>query len=288
VRPATRDGLVPANLQPSIGAARNDYPASYLDGCHTQTDGHASVGTCLYGNLHSTTTIALFGDSHALAWFPAVERLAEQQGWRLLSLTMSTCSPADIAIWVPNWKRVSTECTDWRTNAIARLVKERPAVLLVAGTRGFATADPTGTVLAGDARTQVWEAGMERTLARLRPAVGRLIYLADVPISRVDPPVCLSAHPDSVLACATPVSDAINPDWLAEERHAADLAGVDYIDPTLWICPSSPCPVVLGNFLVYRDAGHLTATFAAALATRLGTAVLSDLASASSGQAPTR
>jgi hypothetical protein len=35
--------------------------------------------------------------------------------------------------------------------------------------------------------------------------------------------------------------------------------------------------VVLGNLLVYRDSGHLTATFAAALTDKLYAAVVADL-----------
>jgi hypothetical protein len=110
--------------------------------------------------------------------------------------------------------------------------------------------------------------------------------MADTPLSLVDPPVCLSAHPTSVLACATPVKSAINAAWLAEEQHMASQEGVGFIDPTPWVCPSSPCPVVLGNLLVYRDAGHLTATFAAALSDRLEQAVLADLARRRPGPIP--
>jgi hypothetical protein len=118
---------------------------------------------------------------------------------------------------------------------------------------------------------------MHRTLAKLVPAAGEVIMIADTPLSLVDPPVCLSQHPSSVLACATPVKDAINAAWLAEEQRVANLEGVGFIDPTRLVCPSSPCPVVLGNLLVYRDSGHLTATFAAALTDKLYTAVVADL-----------
>jgi peptidoglycan/LPS O-acetylase OafA/YrhL len=278
VRAATVDGPVPSDLQPSIGDAQSDYPASYLDGCHTQMDGHPNQGTCLYGNLASPTTIALFGDSHALAWFPAVKRFVDHQGWRLLSLTMSTCSPARIPIYVSDWKRISWECNTWREQAIEQLEAVHPALIIVTGTRGFATTDSSGTnVLTGDARIAVWQAGMQQTLTRLSAAARRVIWLADTPLSRVDPPVCLSQHPTSTLACATPVEDAINPAWLALESNAASTTGTGFIDPQRWVCPSNPCPVVLGNLLIYRDAGHLTATFAAALAGQLGSAILADL-----------
>jgi peptidoglycan/LPS O-acetylase OafA/YrhL len=286
LRPQTPDGPVPANLQPSLADARRDYAAPYLDGCHTQMDGHGTTGTCLYGDLASKTTVVLFGDSHALAWFPAVQRVADRQGWRFLSLTMSTCSPADIHIYVRVWKRISTECDAWRDQTIDRLVSERPSIILVAGTRGFALADDSGTILTGDARTQAWEAGMQRTLSRLVPAADNVIVLGDVPVSRVDPPVCLSQHPNSVLACATQVADATDPTWLNEERRAADRAGAGFIDPSLWVCPSNPCPVVLGPFLVYRDPGHLTATFSQALGGRLGIAIARDVARTRAGSDP--
>ena len=274
-RPATPDEAVPANLVPSLGNARTDYPRAYLDGCHTQIDGSGSTGACYYGNLNASNTIALFGDSHALAWFPAVERFAEKMGWRLLSLTMSTCSPAEIRVWVPDWKRVSWECNAWRQHAVDRLVAERPAVIVVAGTRGFATTDRSGTtVLAGDERAAAWQAGMERTLARLVPAAEHVVLLGDTPLARVDPPVCLSQHPESTLACATTVADAINTSWLELERATADRTGAGFIDPQGWVCPTSPCPVVLGRFLIYRDAGHMTATFSRALGDRLGVAIL--------------
>jgi peptidoglycan/LPS O-acetylase OafA/YrhL len=273
-RPKTQDSPLPANLLPSLVDAAKDYPESYLDGCHVGEQGGTS-GTCLYGNLSSSTTIALFGDSHALAWFPALQRFAEEQGWRLLDLTMSTCNPATIPIWVPAWNRVSWECNVWRQQAIQRLIAVKPQILVVTGTRGFATTDPTGvTVLAGDQRTQAWVSGMQRTLSQLIPNAGTTILLSDTPLSLVDPPVCLSEHTNSTLACATNVEQAINPAWLGTERTVAAANGAQYIDPQLWVCPSSPCPVVLGNFLIDRDQGHLTATFAEALADKLGNAIL--------------
>ncbi len=276
-RPPTPDGPVPANLQPSLGNARQDLPLPYSDGCHTQQDGRPTGASCIYGNPASPTTIALFGDSHALAWFPAIQNIAVRHNWRLLSLTMSACSPATIANYSPARNRVSTECIAWRQGAIDRLVREKPAVIIVAGTRGFEVADASGTVLTGSARTRAWEAGMAATLKRLVPAAGRVIVMADTPVSHVDPPVCLSQHPGSVLACATPVSQAIDQAWLTEEQHAAAQAGARFIDPTPWVCPSGPCPVVLGNILMFRDPSHLTATFSAALADRVDRAIQQQL-----------
>jgi len=275
--PATPDGPVPADLQPSLGAAPEDYPVTFRDGCNVPEGGTASRGTCLYGDVGSATTIALFGDSHAAFWFPALEGLAEREGWRLLNLTMSSCTPADLSVYNSIYKRIYTECPAWRDAAIARLVSTRPAVIVVAGTHGISPVDASGNLFTGDALVEAWEAGMARTLERLIPAAGRVILLADTPTSQFDPPVCLSQHPTSVLACATPLDKAIDLPWLAAERAVVAQTGVGFIDPTYWVCPTSPCPAVIGGLLIYQNAGHLTATYAAALTDRLGAAVLAQM-----------
>jgi hypothetical protein len=274
---STPDGPVPADLQPSLGAAPEDYPVTFSDGCNVPEGGSSSRGTCLYGNLSSKTTIALFGDSHAAFWFPAMEASAEREGWRLLNLTMSSCTPADLSVYNSIFRRIYTECPAWREQAVARLVATRPAVIVVAGTHGISPVDASGRPITGDVLVQAWEAGMARTFERLIPAAGRVILMADTPTSQFDPPVCLSQHPASVLACATPVGKAIDEPWLAAERQVVAQTGVGFIDPTYWVCPTSPCPVVVGNLLVYQNAGHLTATYAAALTDRLGAAILDQM-----------
>src|SRR5487761_2768216 len=142
--PSTLDGPVPADLQPSLGAAPEDYPVTFPDGCNVPEGGHVSRGSCLYGNLNSRTTIALFGDSHAAFWFPAMEAFAEREGWRLLNLTMSSCTPADLSVYNSIFKRIYTECPAWRERPRPRPVAPRPAVIVGAGTQGITPVDPSG------------------------------------------------------------------------------------------------------------------------------------------------
>ncbi len=278
-RPKTQDRPVPANIRPAIARAARDFPKPYFDGCHVEQDGGLpdEIG-CTYGRIDGAKTIVLFGDSHALSWFPAVEKMALRKGWRLISLTMSACTPADIPAYMPKNGTVSEPCAEWRDATLGLIELLRPAVVLAAGTRGFATTDASGTVLTGAARTAAWEAGVERTIDRLKSSGARVIWIADTPIARVNPPACLARHMRSTLACATPVSYAVNAAWLSEEHLVTQVESVGFIDPSLWVCPTSPCPAVIGSVLVYRDAGHMTATFMATLSTRLEKAVLADLA----------
>lgn len=273
VRLPSPGGPVPKDLKPSLGLAKTDRALSYLDGCHTQQDQSPSTAPCLYGVVGAAKTVVLFGDSHALSWFPAVNRAAKQMGWQLLSLTMSACSPADIPAWNPTYQREMKNCAEWRESTIRRIVNAHPDLVLVAGTRGFATVNSAGHVLTGTARATAWHDGLMRSIDRLKAGTGQVVLMADTPASLVDPPVCLSAHPKSILACATPVDKAIQSDWLAGEQALADQENIPLIDGGTWVCPTTPCPVVIGNVLVYSDGGHLTATFSSTLAGRLRAAI---------------
>ena len=130
-RSGTVDAPVPLSLLATLGTASTARPLPYYDGCHGAP---ATTTRCFYGNLRSKTTIALFGDSHALSWFPAVLRLAQDRGWRVLSLTRSACGPADIVPYNRIAGLVMRSCQTWRAQAIARLVQVRPAIILVTGT----------------------------------------------------------------------------------------------------------------------------------------------------------
>jgi hypothetical protein len=275
--PATADRPVPAGLRPALSETRTDYPRPYEDGCHAKQDDLRS-GACEYGVLRSERTIVLFGDSHALSWFPALERMAERDRWRIVVLTKSACQAADVAQWYGSLNRVYHECPAWRADALARIDREQPDLVLVASSREFRVVDDAGVQLDDEAKAIAWREGMARTLERLRAAAARVVVVADTPMSRTDPPECLSENRDSILACATPYDVAVDPAWIEAERAAAEQGGATFVDPTAWVCPSTPCPPVIGNFLVLKDPGHLTTYFAAAMAGRLGDAL--DIAAA--------
>ena len=215
-----------------------------------------------------------FGRQSALSWFPTVERLATEHGWRFLNLTKSACGPADLTYYNASLRRAYTECDAWRADTLQRIAAERPDVVIVAGSRVFSAAGPDGQPVEGVAEERRrWTAGMDRTLAALAPLTDQVVLLGDTPRSEHDVPVCLSEHVDETLACATSLEQAMDPTWTAGEAGAAGRVGATFVDPSSWVCPSSPCPAVIGAFMVLRDEHHLTTPFASALAGRLWTAI---------------
>ncbi len=267
--PPLIDQPVPPNITPTIANAPLDRATPYKDRCHTQQNLTASIAPCLYGDLSSKTTIVLFGDSHALAWFPAIERLATIKHWKLLSLTMSSCWPANMPAWNGTTNVLMTNCPVWRSATLKRIIATKPAMIFIAGTRGFQTTNSKGDVATGDERTAIWQQGMQTTLASLKQASKKVVYLADVPQAFMDIPDCLDAFPESISQCATPSSIAFNTGWTDAERQVAVDSGIIFVDPTRWICTTEPCSPISGNMIIYIDAGHMTATFARSLEPKL-------------------
>jgi peptidoglycan/LPS O-acetylase OafA/YrhL len=261
-------GPVPANLLPALVDATDDQPAIYDDGCHVD-QGATAPADCVYGDPNGSTTVVLVGDSHAAQWFPALERLAEEQGWRLLPMTKSACSAADITVWNPALSRAYTECEAWREAVIDRIVAERPDLVLLATSRGHWPIVNGEILKRGDEAREPMQAAIGRTIERIEDSAGAVAIIADTPRAPLDPPVCLSSHLDDVTECATPRAQAFDSDWFEAERATAEETRAGFVDMTPWVCPADPCPVVIGRYLVYRDTHHITTPYAVALRSRL-------------------
>jgi hypothetical protein len=265
--PPLEPAPVPADLAPPLTAAVDDLPVIYADGCHADVAATAP-GECVYGVPSGSTTVILFGDSHAAQWFPALERLAREHGWRLVSMTKSGCTTADLPIWNAIYKRGYDECAAWREAALRRIPAENPALVVVSNSSGYKTLVDGEWVPVDEARDR-WDAASRRTLERLVATTPRVVVIGDTPRANADPPVCLSENLRDATACAVPYATAVDPAWTAGEATVAAASGAAFIDPTSWVCRTDPCPAVIGRLLVFRDQHHLTATYARALAERL-------------------
>ena len=76
---------------------------------------------CLYGDPDGKRTLVLFGDSHAMQYFPALEELAEKHHWRLIALTKAECTPGEVQIRSMVADREYSQCDAWREEALRRI-----------------------------------------------------------------------------------------------------------------------------------------------------------------------
>jgi peptidoglycan/LPS O-acetylase OafA/YrhL len=254
---------VPANLAPPLGRAGADKAAPFVDGCaDTWTD--TTVRTCAFGLTQSTRRVVLFGDSHAMMWFPALNALATARGFRLEALGKTTCPPFQLAIWSPELGRRYTECDTWRSNVLARIRVERPALVVLGVARHYDTA-----LFHFQVYGQEWLTALATTVAEIRQTGAEVIVMGPVP-KPGNVPDCLSAHLTNAAACTVSPQAAINSPGLDAERDAVAGARGTYVDTRPWFCSTTTCAVIVDNLLVFRDDNHVTTRYAAFVAPAVG------------------
>ena len=253
-----------AAIRPDLKHANDDRGPSFADGCHIKNDPRVRSPKCAYGDVHSSTRVVLWGDSHALQYAPGMMALAKQRGWRLESLTMAGCTVADV--------HLKPQCDRWRANEMRRIQHERPALVVVtSGTVDrYEVDDDNGHHLDRRHSQPLLVAGMKRTLRRLRATGAKVVVLRDQGKVPFDPVDCVSAHRRHLAKCAfTPR----RPESQAFDAVAARaVPGVRLVDPLGYLCEEDDrhCPAVVGNVLVYRNTYHISATFSKTLAPWLG------------------
>jgi len=275
---------LPGNLTPAIDRVGYDKPRVYDDGCHLESAPTVAPAGCVYGDPVSATTVVLFGDSHAAQWFPALERIAVQRRWRLVSLTKSSCSAAEVPIYHETLKRAYTECQAFQRSALARIAQLAPALVVVGSSFDYRLAEP------GTDPAARWRSGWDRLFAQLRATGAAVAAITDTPYPKTRVPSCLSQRPTAIDRCNTRTKVALRgPEQRAIFRAYGRDGAVTVIDPIGWLC-SDVCPAVLGNTVVYRDNSHLSTAYAELLAPLLGPRLprLSAAAPQGSGDAPGR
>ncbi|MFB9361038.1 acyltransferase family protein [Actinoplanes nipponensis] len=253
---------VPANLTPALAAAAKDKPRLYADKCSPAFADPRVKTPCAYGDLTSPTTVVLFGDSHAGHWFPALEKIALDRRWKLVVVTKSACSAADVVIYEDALKRRFTECVQWRRSAWRYIRSLRPAKVVMASTMpNSPLLDVTGSL------DDAWTAAWRRSIDAVRGPGTEVYYVNDTPWQARNVPDCLSAHLDDPSACARSRADAVQfRSRRALITRAARAEGATVIDPLPWLCTATACPVIVGNLLVYKDQHHITTAYSRLLA----------------------
>ena len=247
------------NPDPREAETKENRPQMYADGCHLNPP-ETEVPECVYGNPSSKTTVVLFGDSHAMQWFPALNGLAKEHDWRLVGLTKAACPPAQVHIYNASLRRAYHECDEWRERMLERIVQEENPSLIVTSSLPTYRPREDGKRLPQDASDEAMVEGYASTLRMLRGTGAPVALIEDVPHPTKNIPECVSRSLDHLQRCATHRSKALDYPKV-NTRAAKQVEGVRLIDPTPVACTEKKCPAVIGDVLVYRNGAHLTATY---------------------------
>jgi hypothetical protein len=215
-------------------------PSVYDDDCHVNY-GESESGECSYGDKNSKTTIVLFGDSHAAQWFPTLEKLANERGFKLISLTKSAC-PAVVLPRKDQGAFKNADCNQWRKNSVERIKKLQPKAVITSSFQYFTPASGYSD------KDKWWSDGQRELLSLLRGSSEHLIYISDTPRPARDIPNCLASR-DSHSCDST------------KKSPVQIIDGFEKIDPTPWLC-ATYCPAIKNGYVAYRDGSHISVEIA--------------------------
>ena len=216
---------------------------------------------CVYGDRGSQTTVVLFGDSHAMQYFPALEQIARAPragGWS--SSTKAGCPPPRVrVIYAPSRREYPRVRRVARARAAADRARSgrrwswRGVGALHAWSRG-------GRRLGADASMRALADGYAPTLRRLRArgrprrrARGRAAPAVGRPGVRLGGAATTCAAAPSRGAGGRPRARRSARRSRGSRASASSTRRAGTASPTL-------CPAVIGDVLVYRNSGHVTAT----------------------------
>jgi peptidoglycan/LPS O-acetylase OafA/YrhL len=249
-------------VRPNPLWAGKDRSRMYDDGCLVGIAGTHS-NHCEYGDTDAKRTMFLFGDSHAMQYFPAVVRVARKHHWRLVTLAKAECTPASVTVYSETIGGEYGACDTWREQTLRRIESAgRGSTVVISGASDYIPLDEGGNDLSGPARTAALLDGQMATLRRLHRAGLRAAVIKDPPPAEDDVPGCVSAKLDDLVACSFPRVRREGDD--IDARAAIEAPGASLVNLTGEICPDV-CRAVIGDALVYRDRSHLSATFARTL-----------------------
>ena len=268
---AEQGRAVPSDLTPGLIDLREQ--TASLGDCDYRT---GTTELCPIGSPDADRSIVVFGDSHARALSPAIEKIGKELGYRVYVLVYSGCT-ANSAVQIDRatgrpWEGCE-DFKDWADDTISEL---EPDLVVVSTAAGKFVDPETGDVLYSSDKTgrylEVLQAGWQTLFEDLRDQAGEVYIVGNTPKLPRETGVCLSSGPSDLGACA------FRPGPRAQEEarrsfEAARAAGVGTVDALKWFCSDGVCPSVVGNYITMRDSEHMTPQYARWLAEPLETAL---------------
>lgn len=226
---------------------------------------------CLGGDLDSDRSVLLVGDSHAGQWHPTLDRVAREQGVKLIVRQHNACPAIPVLYRTvrENDTRPYTYCDQYQQGDLRVLDDLGADAVIVAMWSGAADriVDRTGKLADDPTRVALWDEGVRTLLGELAARDVRVGWIFDQPTLAFNASRCLDTEA-SVAACEPTRSDATaiaGPQLDVERRLVGGAGGVATLDLTDVLCDAERCRLEVDGVLTYVDEQHLTDAFAASL-----------------------
>jgi peptidoglycan/LPS O-acetylase OafA/YrhL len=253
-------------ILPAPGFAGIDRPADAQ--CFVQLTDARPV-SCTFGSDDpDAPRVALVGDSHAYQLLSTFQRIAEDEGWQLVTWFKGACPWNSTPLSTPG--AFGAACAEWREGVTAAMADaDLDAVFTAAiATTPYSSAGFDSSYDAAVAGyVDAWDGMLDQGVP--------VITVVDNPVWETDPNKCLRTR--DAAECDGPRSDVLVADDPLRDA-AAQREGVTLLDFTDVFCGEELCAPVVGGANIYRDQDHLTVTFADTLAPWYSEAIRNALA----------
>lgn len=237
---------------PGLDRVLTDDGEVYRAGCITG-DAQIRSRACRFGFRNSNRKVVLLGDSHAAQWGPALFRVALAKDWRVIVLTRASCPAALV--------NIEDHCNIWRRNSLRRIRRIRPGLVIVASAANYDhyLVRQRGDMLSRNASEHHLVQGMVRTLRFVKRWSGETVLIRDHSSAPYSVTKCLERSRRQPFKCGFHSRRKMIRSY--DFKASQMVKGVRVIDPQPLLCPDRWCRAVDGKYLIYRNPGHLAASF---------------------------
>ena len=266
---------IPTRVSPEVLAFEK--ATEDVDPLRDPCRGRVNEPTCGFGgNDADPISFALWGDSHAAAFRPALEEVMKGSGRRGTLLWLGGCAPL-LGTRTANELGVD-ECTEYRERVVDFLTdpdNSIGAVFLSARWSVYATGiltevggsyvqlieDDQSQELGPQENRRVFTRALKRTVDTLRAAHKEIVIVGDVPAVGWDVPTILALSAQHHADLPRPMSRRET-----EEKHdfvdrvfleMAKQGDITFVPVWDLLC-SGHCLIVIDNRPIYSDDGHLS------------------------------
>ena len=220
---------------------------------------------CTYGSKRSSTSVVLWGDSHAAQWAAGLDYLGQRNNFKVTDFTKAGC-PASKLLTVTNYGKPYPECSSYRESALKQILKLKPQLVVLSQFRKY-------TGVFADLNS-----GYEYVIKPLNAAGVKVLVISDTPYPKTDIPACISLHLSDSMQCDSLRKFATSSADVSEMlRKIAKDHVADFVDPVQWMCDEVICPAVINNVIVYADGSHMSSKIAVELSKPLEKYILRNL-----------
>ncbi|WP_186436940.1 acyltransferase family protein [Vreelandella titanicae] len=215
------------------------------------TVAESEISTCEFGDVTSDSVVALVGGSHIGQWEPFFTNLAEEYGFKIVSIIKQSCSLGYEIV------EDNDTCKLWNESIVEYLSELSPDLIITNSTRSNR---PRDNRLVADNVIEFVPTGHVEKWKEIATLGIPVMGIRDNPWFESDPSYCVWKNRQEASQCARPIDEVLLKDNPIE-AYVGEIPLFISIDFTELICVDGLCPAYFDGRLMWSDTHHLTRNY---------------------------